>query len=134
MISRTTQSLLAAVGVLALAVGIAEVHPPTGQAAVAGATVLTAVQHTTLICPPPVQGGNGSTGYSLAVPGVLAGAAAATANGSGSGAAAANGASLGSLTPGGTGSKALAKQSQVGGSTTAKAVSGDKAPALLAGS
>ncbi|TDU06317.1 hypothetical protein EDD99_4865 [Streptomyces sp. 846.5] len=134
MISRTTQSLLAAVGVLALAVGIAEVHPPTGQAAVAGATVLTAVQHTTLICPPPVQGGSGSTGYTLAVPGALAGVAAATANASGSGAAAANGASLGSLTPGGTGSKALAKQSQVGGSTTAKAVSGDKAPALLAGS
>lgn len=133
MISRTTQSLLAAVGVLALAVGIAEVHPPTGQAAVTGATVLTAVQHSTLVCPPPMQGGSGSTGYSLAVPGVLAGAGSAAAGGSGGSASStANGASLGSLTPGGSGSKALAKQTQVGGSTTAKATGGNKAPALLA--
>ena len=132
MISRTTQSLLAAVGVLALAVGIAEVHPPTGQAAVTGATVLTGVQHSTLLCPPPIQGSSGSTGYSLAVPGALPGVAAAPASGPSSSTAAANGASLGSLTPGGTGSKALAKQSQIGGSTTAKATGGDKAPALLA--
>ncbi|WP_042399837.1 DUF5719 family protein [Streptacidiphilus carbonis] len=133
MLSRTTQSLLAAVGVLALAVGIAEVHPPTGQAAVTGATVLTAVQHSTLICPPPVQGSSGSTGYGLAVPGLLPGTTAGSASGSSSGAAAGgDGAVLGSLTPGGTGSKALAKQTAVGGSTTAKAAGGDKAPALLA--
>ena len=135
MISRTTQSLLAAVGVLALAVGIAEVHPPTGQAAVTGATVLTAVQHSTLLCPPPMQGSSGSTGYSLAVPGALSGVTAAPASGPvSSTAAGTNGASLGSLTPGGAGSKALAKQSKIGGSSTAKAAGGTKAPALLADS
>ncbi|MEZ0093479.1 DUF5719 family protein [Streptacidiphilus sp. EB129] len=118
MISRTTQSLLGAVGVLVIAVGIAEVHPPTGQAVATGATVLTAVQHTRLVCPPPLQGADGSTVYSLAVPGLPA--AGATAGGSGTGAAA-----LGPLS-----GAALAQQSQTGGSTTAKAAAGDKAPAL----
>ncbi|MEY9967444.1 hypothetical protein ABIA33_005514 [Streptacidiphilus sp. MAP12-16] len=131
MISRTTQSLLGAVGVLALAVGIAEVHPPTGQAAVAGATVLTSVQHSTLVCPPPLQGLNGSTGYSLAVPGVPA---SGTGSGSVSAAAGAGSnpgtASLGPLTAGG--GSVLAKQTQVGGGSTAKAATGDKAAALLA--
>jgi hypothetical protein len=74
MISRTTQSLLGAVGVLALALGVAEVHPPTGQAAVSGTTASTSVQNSTLVCPPTLQGVGGSTSYSLAVPGPLGGA------------------------------------------------------------
>jgi hypothetical protein len=123
MISRTTQSLLGAVGVLALAVGIAEVHPPTGQAAVSGTTVRTAVQNTSLVCPPPLQG-SGSTVYSLAVPG-------SSSSGSTTGSA-----SLSALAPaaGGTaaGQQTVVTQSSVGGSTTAKAVSGAQAPALVA--
>ena len=123
MISRTTQSLLGAVGVLALAIGIAEVHPPTGQAAVTGNAVRTAVQNSSLVCPPPLQG-SGSTVYSLAAPG----SSSSTAS---SGSA--------SLTPlsaapatGGSAATALVQQTALGGATTAKAVGGDKAPALIA--
>lgn len=121
MISRTTQSLLAAVGVLALAVGIAELHPPTGQAAAPGATVRTAVQHSSLVCPPPLQSLTGATVYSLAVPGAQSGAAAASGT-----------AALGALpVAAGTAVPApLAKQATVGGATTAKAATGDKAAAL----
>ncbi len=123
MISRTTQSLLGAVGVLALAIGIAEVHPPTGQAAVTGTAVRTAVQNSSLVCPPPLQG-SGSTVYGLAAPG----SSSSTAS---SGSA--------SLTPlsaapatGGSAATALVQQTALGGATTAKAAAGDKAPALLA--
>ena len=136
MISRTTQSLLGAVGVLVIAVGVAEAHPPTGQAAVSGKTVRTAVQNTALVCPPPLQG-SGGTVYSLAVPGSTSatsttgsaalgplGAAAGTANPSASAAP--------SGSPSSSGTQALAQQTAIGGSTTAKAVSGDKAPALAA--
>ncbi|RAG87513.1 hypothetical protein DN069_01390 [Streptacidiphilus pinicola] len=84
MINRTTQSLLGALGVLALALGIAEAQPPKGQAAATGDSVRTAVQQTSLVCPPPVQGSSGSTQYSLAVPG---GTGGSSATGSGSGAA-----------------------------------------------
>ena len=130
MISRTTQSLLAAVGVLAIAVGIAEAHPPTGQAAAPGKTVRTAVQHSSLLCPPPLQSLTGTTGYSLAVPGAQSGSGAGgTDSGTGTatlGALPATGASASTAAP-----KALAKQTQVGGSTTAKAAAGDKAVALL---
>ncbi|MFC1414618.1 DUF5719 family protein [Streptacidiphilus sp. N1-12] len=133
MISRTTQSLLAAVGVLALAVGIAEVHAPTGQAAAPGATVRTAVQHSNLVCPPPLQSLTGSTVYSLAVPG-------AQSSGAQTGAAGAAGtAALGALPASGTAgssapaaaAKPLATQTSVGGATAAKAASGAKAAALL---
>jgi hypothetical protein len=117
MISRTTQSLLGAVGVLALAVGIAEVHPPTGQAAVSGTTVSTSVQNSDLVCPPTLQGVGGATTYSFAVPGPLSGTAA-----SGS-------ASLTGL-PGTAGGAALATQTTAGGSTTAHA--GSAAQALVA--
>jgi hypothetical protein len=120
MISRTTQSLLAAVGVLVLAVGIAEVHPPTGQAAAPGRTVRTAVQHSSLVCPPPLQSLTGSTVYSLAVPGAQAGAGTAAATVSGTATLAATAASA-----------PLAKQTRIGGATTAKAASGDKAGASL---
>lgn len=122
MISRTTQSLLAAVGVLALAVGIAEVHPPTGQAAAPGVTVRTPVQHSSLVCPPPLQSLTGSTVYSLAVPGAQAGGAASGT------------AVLGALPGTGTATAPapLAKQTAVGGASTAKAATGDKAAALLA--
>lgn len=123
MISRTTQSLLGAVGVLALAIGIAEAHPPTGQAAVTGSAVRTAVQNSSLVCPPPLQG-SGSTVYSLAAPG----SSSSTAS---SGSA--------SLTPlsaapatGGSAAPALVQQTALGGATTAKAAAGDKAPAVLA--
>jgi hypothetical protein len=116
MISRTTQSLLAAVGVLALAVGIAEAHPPTGQAAAPGRTVRTAVQHSSLVCPPPLQSLTGTTAYSLAVPGAQSGVASTAGT-----------ATL--ATPSGT--KPLVKQTRTGGATTAKAASGDKAGALL---
>ena len=123
MISRTTQSLLGAVGVLALAIGVAEVHPPTGQAAVTGTAVRTAVQNNSLVCPPPLQG-SGSTVYSLAAPG----SSSSTAS---SGSA--------SLTPlsaapatGGSAATALVQQTALGGATTAKAAAGDKAPALIA--
>lgn len=137
MISRTTQSLLGAVGLLVLAVGIAEVHPPTGQAAVTGATVLTAVQHSTLLCPPPEQGTTGHTGYSLAVPGAPTAGAVVAAGSGGAGSGSAAGAALGPFSPVGSGSTVssgtpLVKQTQVGGSSTAKAVAGAKAPALLA--
>src|SRR4051812_808749 len=124
MISRTTQSLLAAVGVLALAVGIAELHPPTGQAAAPGKTVRTAVQHSSLVCPPTLQSLTGSTVYSLAVPGAQA-AGTGTAAGTGS-------ASLGALPTGGGVAAQLAKQTQVGGAVTAKAAVGAKGGALLA--
>ncbi|MEZ0070623.1 hypothetical protein ABIA32_006676 [Streptacidiphilus sp. MAP12-20] len=69
MINRTTQSLLGALGVLALALGIAELQPPQGQAAATGSSVRTAVTQTSLLCPPPLQGLTGSTVYSLAAPG-----------------------------------------------------------------
>ena len=125
MISRTTQSLLGAVGVLALAVGIAEIHPPTGQAAVSGKTVRTAVQNSTLVCPPTLQGAGGSTNYTLAVPGPLG-----TAFTSGS-------ASLSRLpavtaAAGTAATAATATQSSVGGSTVAHSVAAATAPALLA--
>ena len=144
MISRTTQSLLGAVGVLAIAVGVAEAHPPTSQAAVSGTTVRTAVQNTALVCPPPLQGG-GSTVYSLAVPGsssatsttgsaVLgqlgSGAAASAPSSGASSSASSSGASASGAST--SGAQALVQQSSVGGSTSVKAVSGDKAPALAA--
>lgn len=149
MISRTTQSLLGAVGVLALAVGIAEVHPPTGQAAAPGATVRTAVSHSTRICPPPLQGATGSTVYSLAVPGVAAGASpggAASGNGTAalstlvappsaaptpSGSASASASAAPSVPASPAAPPALVKQTALGGTTTFKGASGDKAPALL---
>jgi len=118
MISRTTQSLLGAVAVLAIAVGVAEAHPPTSQAAVSGTTVRTAVQNTALVCPPPLQGGGGTV-YSLAVPG------------SPSATSTSGGAVLSPLTAQGT-AQALVQQSAIGGSTTAKAAAGAKAPALSA--
>ncbi|MFC1416929.1 DUF5719 family protein [Streptacidiphilus cavernicola] len=143
MISRTTQSLLAAVGVLAIAVGIAEVHPPTGQAAAPGRTVRTAVQHTSLVCPTPLQG-TGSTVYTLAAPGVSSGAGTAAAASSGTAvlgalpatapAPAASASASASKGPAGSaaGPAALAKLTKVGGGTTAKAAAGNKAAALLA--
>ena len=118
MISRTTQSLLGAVAVLAIAVGVAEAHPPTSQAAVSGNTVRTAVQNTALVCPPPLQGG-GSTVYSLAVP---ESSSATSTTGS---------ATLGSLAAG-TAGHPLVQQTALGGSTTAKAAAGANAPALAA--
>ena len=118
MISRTTQSLLGAVAVLVIAVGVVEAHPPTSQAAVSGTTVRTAVQDTALVCPPPLQGA-GSTVYSLAVPGS---SSATSTTGS---------ATLTPVTTGGSG-KALVQQSALGGSTTAKAATGGTAPALSA--
>ena len=153
MISRTTQSLLAAVGVLAVAVGIAEVHPPTGQAAAPGRTVRTAVQHSSLVCPPPLQSLTGSTVYSLAAPGAASGAGTGADSGTGTAtlgglpvAAPAAGASA-SASPSASSSSSkaptskapaapgapsvIAKQARVGGGTTAKAASGDKAVALL---
>ncbi|QMU67857.1 DUF5719 family protein [Streptacidiphilus sp. P02-A3a] len=137
MISRTTQSLLGAVGVLAIAVGVAEVHPPTSQAAVSGTTVRTAVQNTALVCPAPLQGG-GSTVYSLAVPGSSSststtGSAVLSplAAGSGAGPAASSSAapSASSSAPAST-PQALVQQTSIGGTTSAKGASGDKAPAL----
>ncbi|QMU75307.1 hypothetical protein GXW83_05570 [Streptacidiphilus sp. PB12-B1b] len=133
MISRTTQSLLGAVGVLALAVGIAEVHPPTGQAAVSGTTVRTAVQNTSLVCPPPLQG-SGGTVYSLAAPGS---ASSASTSGSASlqalaAAPATGGAPSASASAPAAPAQTVVTQTSVGGSTTAKAAAGDKAPALLA--
>lgn len=143
MISRTTQSLLGAVGVLAIAVGVAEAHPPTSQAAVSGTTVRTAVQNTALVCPPPLQG-SGSTVYSLAVPGsssatsttgsaVLGALAASGASSSASAPAASSSASSSAASSASSAaSQALVQQTSVGGSTSAKAASGDKAPALNA--
>ena len=89
MINRTTQSLLGALGVLALALGIAEAQPPKGQAAATGDSVRTAVQQTSLVCPPPVQGSSGTTQYSLAVPG-----GTGDSSGSGSGSSGSSGATL----------------------------------------
>ena len=145
MISRTTQSLLGAVGVLALAVGIAEVHPPTGQAAVSGTTVRTAVQNTDLVCPPPLQG-SGSTAYSLAVPGssgsgsttgsasltTLAGAAAAAGGATPSTSATASASTTASAPASPVAQPTVASQTSLGGSTTAKAGAGNNAPALVA--
>jgi Family of unknown function (DUF5719) len=121
MISRTTQSLIGAVAVLAIAVGVAEAHPPTSQAAVSGTTVRTAVQNTALVCPPPLQG-SGSTVYSLAVPG-----SSSAASTTGSAALAPPSATA----AGGVGT-ALVQQTALGGSTTAKAAAGNQAPALAA--
>ncbi|WP_052443114.1 DUF5719 family protein [Streptacidiphilus neutrinimicus] len=90
MINRTTQSLLGALGVLALALGVAEVQPPKGQAAATGDSVRTAVQQTSLVCPPPLQGSSGTTQYSLAVPaGTVGSSGSSGSSGSGSGAGAA---------------------------------------------
>ncbi|WP_051943665.1 DUF5719 family protein [Streptacidiphilus rugosus] len=151
MMNRTTQSLLGALGVLALALGIAELRPPQGQAAATGDSVRTAVTQTSLLCPPPLQGVTGSTVYSLAVPGhdsstgsgggasltpitgAVGGAASPgttpSPSGSPSGAAkpSPSGAPAGAASP-----APLAQQSQVGGSTTGKAVAGANAPGVVA--
>jgi hypothetical protein len=86
MINRTTQSLLGALGVLALALGIAEAQPPRGQAAATGDSVRTAVQQTSLVCPPTLQGSSGSTQYSLAVPGGTDGSGGSGSSGGSGGA------------------------------------------------
>lgn len=130
MISRTTQSLLGAVGVLALAIGIAEVHPPTGQAAVTGTAVRTAVQNSGLVCPPPLQG-SGSTVYSLAAPGSSS-STASSGSASLTPLSAASGTGGGSAGSSGSAAPALVQQTALGGATTAKATAGDKAPALIA--
>lgn len=72
MITRTTQSLLAAVGVLVVAFGVTEAHPPKVQPKATGQTVRTAVQQTELVCPPS-QSGKAATQYSLAAPGAPTG-------------------------------------------------------------
>ncbi|MBF9073325.1 DUF5719 family protein [Streptacidiphilus fuscans] len=184
MINRTTQSLLGALGVLALTLGIAEIHPPKGEAAASGSSVATAVSQTTVVCPPPLQGQSGSSLYSLAVPGAVSGGSGAGGSGSGSsgsgGASSAAGAALAPLSAPGSGSASsspsasssassssssspsssasrsssasgsasaapnasaspsagvtsppIAQQTQTGGGTTAKAPSGQNAPAMV---
>ncbi|WP_052441368.1 DUF5719 family protein [Streptacidiphilus anmyonensis] len=98
MINRTTQSLLGALGVLALALGVAEAQPPKGQAAATGDSVRTAVQQTSLLCPPPLQGSSATTQYSLAVPAGSAGSSG-TAGSSAAGGGSAAGGSGATLTP-----------------------------------
>ncbi|MFC5909386.1 DUF5719 family protein [Streptacidiphilus monticola] len=124
-ITRTTQSLLAALGVLAVALGIAEVNPPSGEAAASGRTVRTAVAHRAVLCPNPLQSGSASTGYAVAAPGAPAGVSVASGS-SGSGGTA----GAGRLGPLGGAGTALAQLSATGGATAGKAPSGAKAPAL----
>jgi hypothetical protein len=120
-INRTTQSLLAAFGVLAAAFGIAQVHRPAAPTTAAAAPVRTVVQSTSLVCPPTLQGVTGSTGYALAAPGAPSGGATGGS------------ATLAELPQAdGTPGRTLATASTPGGSTTAKAATGAGAPALVA--
>ncbi|MEY9849258.1 hypothetical protein ABH940_006364 [Streptacidiphilus sp. BW17] len=129
MINRTTQSLLGALGVLALTLGIAEIHPPQGEAAASGSSVATAVSQATVVCPPPLQGQSGSSLYSLAVPGAPSGGSgsgsASGSGGSGSSAAAAlaplsaPGSGAGSSSPSASSSSSSSPSSSASGSASA---------------
>jgi hypothetical protein len=129
--NRTTQSLLAAVVVLAAAFGIAQLDPPTARSATDGGAAQRAqVQTSSLVCPPPQGTSSATTGYSLAAPGP---APDATSIGSGG---RPNAAALNPVAPA-TGSsvtgspasagKPLATLSRPGGLATAQAAAGSGA-------
>ncbi|WP_051940396.1 DUF5719 family protein [Phaeacidiphilus oryzae] len=126
-INRTTQSLLAALVLLAAAFGIAEADQPTAVSASgpgAGATPLHAqVQTSSLVCPPPQGTSSASTRYALTAPGPAPDATSNAAAGSEPDSAA--------LTPvaaaGAGAGKPLATLGSPGGQTTAKAAAGSAA-------
>lgn len=68
--SRTGVSLLAAAGVLALVLGVAELRPPAAVSGKAGGPAVSAqVERTAVVCPEPRQGLTGTTTITALTPG-----------------------------------------------------------------